>query len=325
MAAYSVDAKYSEENLRKSNLAIRYHVRTFDFEVSNGRNILVDYSMAEEVPEFCMSLVTEATSLGQDHRGLEVIVRELLYVYDRANLENADPAFRERTDKLGFQYVSSQIVRPMVYLNVIDLDNVDTIRSSDILGDIRQFVEWQLMNLVSLIYQNTYYKSQLADGEIPVFKVATSSVILENIFNIPHIHNHLDKDTKPDGSVVEYRRVLPNGTVLEMASNPMDVLRDKIIMIPWRESVPEDVLNFGQNYDCGTFVASYNPQLDNAVNKRVFSNAKTMVIPTNPMGLYLQVEHLDQFINLFALINYDATKASKLPNVKELEVEQTGA
>lgn len=320
---YSVDARYSEENLRKSNLAIRYHTRPFSFEISNGRNILVDYSMQEELPEFLMSLVTEATALGQDHRGLDVIIREMLYVYDRANMEKLNPDFRNRIDKIGFQYVSSQIVRPMVYLNSIDLNNVDTIRSSDILGDIRQYVEWQLLNLISLLYQNTYYKHQLKPGEIPTFKVLTSSVILENLFNVPHIHDHLNKDQPVDGSTVEYRRVLPNGTVLDMVTTTFDVMRNKIVMIPWRENDPEDVLNFGHNWDYGTFIAHYNPQLDNAVNKRVFSNSRTMVIPTNPMGLYLDVKGMDKFINMFSTLEYDVTgaKASKLPEPADLEIK----
>ena len=320
--AYAVDARYSEENLRKSNLAIRYHTRLFNFEISNGRNILVDYSMNEELPEFLMSLVTEATSLGQDHKGLDIIIRELLYVYDRANLENENPEFRARLDKIGFQYVSSQIVRPAVYINSIDLSKVDTIRSSDILGDIRQYVEWELMNLVSLLYQNTYYKHQLNPGEIPVFKVGTSSVILENLFNIPHIHDHLNHDTKSGDAAVEYRRVLPNGTVLDMVTITYDNMRDKIFMIPWREELPEDILNFGQNFDCGTFVAHYNPQIDNAVNKRVFSNSKSMVIPFNPMGLYLDVKHLDEFIDMFQLINYDPQKASILAQPSDLWVKE---
>lgn len=322
LVAYSVDAKYSEENLRKSNLAIRNHIRTFDFEISNGRNILVDYSFEEELPEFLMSLVTEATSLGQDHRGIDVIIRELLHVYDVTNEENADPNFRERLDKIGFQYVSSQLVRPVVYLGTIDLANVDSVRSSDVLGDIRQYVEWELLNYISLIYQNSFYKHQLNAGEKPMFKVFTSSVILENIFSIPHIHNHLNTESPVDGSSVEYRRVLPNGTILDCVTCTFNYMRDKIVMIPYRENAPEDILNFGHNWDYGTFVAHYNPQLDNAVNKRVFSNTRSMVIPTNPMGLYLDVHHFDEFINMFQVTN---PTSSRLPQPSELNVDKKGA
>ena len=310
LVAYGIDMRYSEENLRKSNLAIRYHVRTFDFEISNGRNILVDYSFNEELPEFLMSLVTEATSLGQDHRGIDVIIKQMMHVFDVTNIENQYPDFRQRLEKVGFQYVAAQLVRPVVYLNTIDLDNVDTLRSGDVLGDIRQYVEWELLNLVSLIYQNSFYKHQLKTGEAPMFKVFTSSVILENLLSIPHYHNHLDKETPCDGTTVEYRRVLPNGTILDCVTVTFDYMRDKIVMIPYRESDPESVLNFGHHWDFGTFVAHYNPQLDNAVNKRVFSNSRAMPIPTNPMGIYLDVKNISKLIDMFELTN---PTLSKLP------------
>lgn len=303
LVGYAVDARYSEENLRKSNLAVRWHTRTFDFEISNGRNILVDYSMQEELPEFLMSLVTEATSLGQDHRGIDVIIKEMMHVYDVTNCENNDPDFRDRLDKVGFQYVASQLVRPVVYLNTIDLDNVDTIRSGDILGDIRQYVEWELINLTSLYFQNSFYRHQLAPGEKPVFKVFTSSIILDNLFNIPHYHNHLNTDEPADGSTVEFRHVLPSGVILECVSVTFNYMRDKIVMIPYRPNEPNSELNWGHNWDFGTFVAHYNPQLDNAVNKRVFSNTRAMVVPTNPSGIYLDVQNISKLINMFQVAN----------------------
>ena len=322
LEAYAVDARYSEENLRKSNVAIRYHVRTFDFEISNGRNILVDYSMEEELPDFLMSLVTEATSLGQDHRAIDLIIKELLHVYDVTNLENADPDFRERLDRIGFQYVASQMVRPIVYLNTIDLDNVDTIRSSDYLGDIRQYVETLLLNLISLLNQNSFYKHQLPAGEKQVFKVLTSSIILENLFSIPHIHNHLNTETAADGNSVEYRRVLPNGTILDCISTTFNYLRDKILILPWREDA-DSILNFGHNWDFGNFIAHYNPQIGNGVNKRVFSNTRTMVVPTNPMGLYLDVRNISKIIDMFQTYSAVGSGVEKtsVPQPSDLVVE----
>lgn len=315
LKAYSLDARYSEENLRKSNLAIRYHVRTFDFEIPNGRNILVDYSFEEELPEFLMSLVTEATSLGQDHRGIDIIIKELMHVYDITNLENQDPNFRQRLEKIGFQYVAGQLVRPVVYLNTIDLENVDTIRSGDMLGDIRSYVEWELLNLVSLFYQNSFYKHQLRPGEAPVFKVFTSAVILENLLSIPHYHNHLNVEEKVDGTTIEFRRVLPNGTVLDCVTCTYNYMRDKIVMIPYREKDPEDVLNWGHNWDFGTFIAHYNPQLENAANKRMFSNSRTLPTPTNPSGIYLDVKGISKIIDMFQVTN---PTTSKLPQPSEV-------
>lgn len=314
--AYKLDACFSEENLRKSNLAIRSNVRTFDFEISNGRNIMIDYSMQQELPEFLMSLVAEATSLGQDHRALDIIVKELMHVFDVTHLENDDPNFHDKLDKTGFQYVSSQMVRPVVYLQSIDLDAVDTIRSSDYLGDVRQFVEWQLLNLTSLIYQNSFYTQQLNPNEKPKFKVITSAIIKDNILSIPHIHNHLNNDESVDGNNVEYRRVLPDGTVLDIVTCTYNYMRDKIIMIPYRDNSPESFLNFGHNWDYGTFVAHYNPQIGNAVNKRVFANSRTMVIPTCPIGLYIDVKNISKYIDMFQITN-PVPDGSVLPSPSE--------
>lgn len=316
VVAYKLDASFSEENLRKSNLAIRSNVRTFDFEISNGRNIMIDYSMQQELPEFLMSLVSEATALGQDHRALDIIVKELMHVYDVTHLENDDPNFLDKLDKTGFQYVSSQMVRPVVYLQTIDLDAVDTVRSSDYLGDVRQFTEWQLLNLTSLIYQNSFYTQQLNPGEKPKFKVITSAIIKDNMLSVPHIHNHLNVNESVDGNNVEYRRVLPDGTVLDVVTCTYNYMRDKIIMIPYRDNAPESFLNFGHNWDYGTFVAHYNPQIENGVNKRVFANSRTMVIPTCPIGLYIDVKNISKYIDMFQITN-PVPDGSVLPSPSE--------
>jgi hypothetical protein len=304
---YAVDARYSEENLRKSNLAIQSHIRTFDFEISNGRNILVDYALDDEAPNYLMSLVTEAISLGQDHRAIDVIVQTLLYVHDVTNQENNDPKLRARLEKVGFQYPAAQLVQPAVYINNIDISKIDNIRSGDLLGDIRSYVEWELMHHFALIYANSFYKHALQPGEAPVFKVFTSPIILELIFSIPHYHNHLNRTESVDGSTVEYRRVLPDGTILDCVTTTFNYLRDKIIAIPYREKDPESVLNFGTNWDYGMYVANYTPQMQNAAWKRIFANARTMVIPTNPIGLYFDVKGLNTFIDMFQTVGGSGT------------------
>ena len=317
IVGYAVDAKYSEENLRKSNLAIQSHIRTFDFEIANGRNILVDYALDDEAPNYLMSLVTEAISLGQDHRGIDVIVQTLLYVHDVTNQENNDPRLRSRLEKVGFQYPAAQLVQPAVYINNIDISKIDNIRSGDLLGDIRSYVEWELMHHFALIYANSFYKHALQPGEAPVFKVFTSPIILELIFSIPHYHNHLNRTESVDGSTVEYRRVLPDGTILDCVTTTFNYLRDKIIAIPYREKDPESVLNFGTNWDYGMYVANYTPQMQNAAWKRIFANSRTMVIPTNPIGLYFDVKGLNTFIDMFQTVGGSGTT---LPQPSDLIV-----
>ena len=315
VVGYTIDARYSEENLRKSNLAINSHIRTFDFEISNGRNIMVDYSLEEQAPNYLMSLVTEAISLGQDHRGIDVIVSTLMHVYNVTNEENEDPKLRSRLDRIGFQFPAGQLVQPAVYINVLDLTQMDNIRSGDFLGDMRSFVELFFMHHFALLYANTFYKHALNAGESPLFKVFTSPIILELCFSIPHYHNHLNKTEPVDGSTVEYRRVLPDGTILDCVTSTFNYLRDKIVCIPYRADDPESVLNFGSNWDYGTYVANYTPQMQNAAWKRIFANARTMVIPTNPIGMYFSVKGLDKFIDMFQTVG---SKATTLPQPTDI-------
>lgn len=317
---YILDARYSEENLRRSNLAIQTNVRTLDYEISNGRNILVDFSLQQEAPDEVMKFVTEASSLGQDHKMLDIVTHTLLYIYDRNHEESHVPGLQGRLTKLGYSYAAGMKVRPTTYMAVIDLTAVETIRSSDILGDIRQLVEWELLNLVSLLFQNSYYKHQLDAGETPQFKCCTSNVIIDNLLSIPHIHNHLNKSDDPsarNSDGVEFRRVLPNGAILDCVSTTFNTMRDKMFVIPYRENNPDSDLNFGHNWDFGVFVANYTPQTENDAKKRVISNCRTQVIPTNPIGLYIKFDGLDTIINMFAK---GAPTKSKLPNPSDLVV-----
>ena len=317
IVGYSLDMSFSEENLRKSNVAIRSHYRTIDWEIPVGRNYIVDYAMNEALPEYVMANVTEAISLGQDHRAINMIVENLMDVYDRGREENKDVNFREDIYKLGFDYVAGQQVRPTVYLGSIDLSEVDTIRSSDILGDIRQYVELQLINAISLLHQNSYYRTQLNPGEKPVYRVITSSIILENLLNVPHIHNHLQAAAEESvDDTIEYRRVLPCGVILECVTTTFDYLRDRIIIIPFRPNDPESVLNYGHNWAYGTFTAHYNPQIANGVNKRIFANAREMPLVTNPCGLYFEVTNISKIIDMFQLVNPRGTSGLDLPAIE---------
>ena len=77
--------------------------------------------------------------------------------------------------------------------------------------------------------------------------------------------------------------------------------------IPYREKDTESVLNFGTNWDYGMYVANYTPQMHNAAWKRIFANSRTMVIPTNPIGLYFDVQGLNTFIDMFHTVGGNGT------------------
>lgn len=304
LVGYKIDAKFSEENLRKVNMAVRTQTYTAVYELPQGKSIIVDFSMQQSVPEHVLNTAQEVQAIGIDHRNLQAFLKLMRHVHDQGRIEAADPTYRETNQgrTLNTSFVSGQRVNPHVILGTINLNNVTSLRSSDMLGDVRQFVDSYLNKVISMLHLRSLYVQQLDNGEIPTYKVLTSGPIVENLLSIPHIHNHLHPNgmdaekiyrEKTPGEPVEFTRVLPSGAKLECISTPFEYMEDKIMIIPFRSSDPASELNFGHNWDGGQFVANYTPVDQNQVNKRVFMNTREWVIPTCPIGVLLTIQGLE--------------------------------
>lgn len=300
VTGYSVYAFYSEENLRRSNIAFRTNKFMRAYEIMCGRNYMVDYSLNQVLPEYVMSIVTEGMSLGMDDRAMHMFEENAKLVYDRVQAERRDDKYLEHFDRINFDYVAGTRVNPWVHIDSIDMRSVDTIRSSDYMSDARQFFDTRLTRIMSMVHANSLYRQQLEPGEVPTYKLITSNIILENLFAVPHIHNHIEQMERKesDGEVVEYTRVLPSGIILQCITSPWDKMRDKIFIVPFRPSYPDSELNYAHNWDYGTFLAHYTPQIAMGVNKRLFCNARETPIITNPVAVSLTVTHFDDFIDL---------------------------
>lgn len=309
VVAIKIKAYASEENLRKSNLAVRTNVAPFAYEISCSRNVMIDWSFGQTQDQMSqdgvIGLATEATALGIDHRGINIIVEQLQWTYAQNVELKKDGEFREINDRINNSCVAGQLVNPTALVGTINLGDVENIRSSDITGDIREAVEYSLLTKFAQFYQDSLYRLKLG-GEKPRFRVLTSPLVLSTIFQIPHIHNHIQQMSEEgvDSEGITYRRVLNDGTILEFAVANYQYLRDRIIIVPIVND-EKDVLNFGGNYDCGTFVATYDPQLGNGANRRMFTNSRTQVISTNPSGMYLSVVGLDDVLSLDANVGLE--------------------
>lgn len=304
LVGYMLDAKFSEENLRKVNMAVRTQVYTAMYELPQGKSIVVDFSMQQTVPEHVLNTAQEVQAIGIDHRNLQAFLKLMTHVHNQGLVESNDPMYRQRNNgrTLNTSFVSGQRVNPTVLMGKIDLARVASVRSSDMLGDVRQFMDSYLNKMASLLHLRSLYVQQLDNGEIPVYKVLTSGPIIENLFSIPHIHNHLHPDgmnaekifrEKTPGEPVEFKRVLPSGVVLECISTPFEYMKDKIMIIPFRAGDANSELNFAHNWDGGQFVANYTPVDQNQVNKRVFMNTREWPVPTCPCGMLIQVVGLE--------------------------------
>ena len=286
---YRLDARFSEENHRKTNIAVMTHRVPMSWDIPIGRNYVFDYAMGQVNAEENATNLTKIIGLGQDKVALDVAVRTLEDVYDRIQTAGGNPV--DQPEYVGAAYVAGDKVRPSVFQGTLDLTQLNVIRDADRSGDIKQKAISMLTAATSKILQESFLQQQLGGSVAATFKGITSIEILGNVIGMPHIHNHLDKsdDKRNLGDGVEYVLTLPNGVKIEFVTSTFNDVRDKIILWPTVANNAESELHFAHNWDYGCMVAHYTPSGE-AAHHRLFGNIRELPIVTNPIGLIITVK-----------------------------------
>jgi len=307
LIGYKLDMKYSEENLRKVNQAVRSLTHTQAYELPQGKAIVVDFSMQQSIPDHIMTTAQQTQSIGIDYRNLQAFLKTIRYVHDRNILEKNTKDLRSNMQgiTLNRNYICGPRINPTVLMKKLELNRIVTVRSSDLMGDARQFCHSFLVKMISQEHWQTLYLQQLNAGETACYKCITTAPILENLFGIPHIHpsmmpeGHVESTLhKPQdrGAKIEFRLTLTNGVVVEFITTSFKFMEDTMILVPYRESDPTSELNFGHNWDGGEFASSYNMVDMNEVNRRMYLNTREFPIITNPSAMLIQVVGLQTLI-----------------------------
>lgn len=303
LVGYELDARYSEENLRQIDRAARSTTYVVSYECPQGKTIIVDFSMQQSLPEQVLNVAQEFQSIGIDHRNTQMFLKTMRDVHDSNLMSRNDELFTAHVKgkNINRSYVSGQQVNPEIFIGSIDLDQVVSIRDSDTPGDIRQHVENSLVKILSIVHYRSQYLTQLDGNKIPTYKILTSSTILENCLALPHIHDHFMPNASREdlfknkdlNSPVEYSRVLMSGVKIDVITSAFYYLENIMMIIPYIEGDPNNVLQFAHNWDMGQFVANYTPVDINQVNRRVFMNTREWPIITCPVGAIVHVQNLE--------------------------------
>ena len=291
LIGYQLDARFSEENLRKTSIAVMTHRVPFSFDIPIGRNYVFDYAIGQVNAEENATNLTKVIGLGQDQVALELGIRTIEDVYDRIRAVSPNPV--DRPEYVGTNYVAGDKVRPSIFIGDLDLTKLETLRDADRAGDIKQKAISMLTAATSRILQESFLQQQLGGSTTATFKGITSIEILGNVIGMPHIHDHMSKDDGRNvGDGVEYVLVLPNGVKIEFVTSTFDSMRDKIVMWPTIPNNTESELHFAHNWDYGCMVAHYTPSGE-AAHHRLFGNIRELPIVVNPLGLIIQVKGID--------------------------------
>jgi len=304
LVGYKVAAEFSEENIRKTTKAMRIMTKQVGYEIPGSANFVVQYSLTQTRPESVIDGLTKLMSIGIDDRGLKLVMDTMKNVFDRIKAEAALSS-DNYVHKIGQDFVAGQRVKPYIWLDTLDITAaLKNIRSGDYWGDVRAVAELYLLNVFSRLYRESYYTQELGAGEKPVFSVLTSIPIKDSLLAVPHYHNHL-ADTAADAvadGVVEFRRTLPDGTILNVLTTTFNYMDDKMLIVPVRPNRPQSVLNFAHNRERGTYLTQATPTIDNAIFNSLIGNSREIVIPTNPVGALVTVSNLHKIFDGFGVL-----------------------
>ena len=289
---FEIHAVYSEENARMSNLVVRSGTATRSYEIPVSRNFAHDYSMAEVEPDDVMDVIHQLQSIGVDRRNCN-LTQEYLEMVNVAQKKQAmDPFHRASTDNrtLNNMAAAGTRVNPRVVIKNIDISRVQSIRSGDMMGDIKQYLDSYLLKLFSVLHMESLFLNQVSIKDI-TYKTITSPLILDNLLSVPHYHDHMNSKENVYNQVrdskEEYQRVLPSGIKLDVSTTTFKSFDHKMLMIPYIDGGNDNIFNFATNYEYGTFAAHYMPQFSEGIFKRLLVNQREYIIPTNLIGLVI--------------------------------------
>lgn len=301
MVAYEVAAEFSEENIRKTTKAMRIMTKEVGYEIPGSSNTVVQYSLTQTRPEVVIDGLTKLMSLGNDDRGIKLIMDAMGDVRNRIMAEAALTG-DNYVHKVGQDFVSGQRVKPAIFMDTMIIDpNLKYMRSGEKWGDIRGFAEEYLLNVLARLFRESFYTQEIGQGEKPVFSVLTSIPIKESILSVPHYHSHLGdqaKDAVSDGAV-EFRRTMPDGTVLNVITTTFNYMDDKLLMVPVRPSRPDSTLNFAHNRERGQYLCQATPTIDNAIFNSLIGNSREFPIVTAPIGALITIAQLHEIFDNF--------------------------
>lgn len=292
------DARYDEQNIRKSQIATRIQTRQMVQNMPPAKNYLIETAIGQSEEDNGASHIVNVIKIGQDDKTLTTISRVMGHIETMTAQMYANPL--QKGIDPGHHYVAGSMVRPRVYKYVdFDVNDVVSMKDSDRPSDIRSAFQMKLQYIIEQLLQDTMLTQQLPGGQAPTFRIATSRPVLNTLFSVPHIHNHLDNGTVvPSYDGIEFRRVLDNGVILEFVTSLFDYMIDTVELMPVIPGAPDSILNWGHNWDYGTVLGNYNHSMDTAAWNRTFASVREVTLPTNPMGIVFTIKDIDKVVRL---------------------------
>lgn len=300
---YDLDVYFSEENVRKSTVAVRQNMAQHSFEIPPGRTAVVDISIQQSGAEGALDAVSTVNNLGNSARTLSIIDGTLTNVAARNAFEDAQGGYPE-AQSISREYAAGSQVLPRVVTDTLDFSteaaNIAVMRESERMTEMHARVSSRILKLTAEVNNLSLYHNVLEPGETLVYKVVAHSKLVDLLFGIPNYHNALND--APEGgrasAGADYSMMLANGIRLDIYKTDFDSWQNRIVGMPVRIANAEDLTSFGTLRDRGTYVGSYTVSAGSAANKRFVSNSREILFVSDPVAFDLTIANLNSIYSI---------------------------
>lgn len=292
LSAYSIEAYFDEQNMRKANLSIQTNYYEQQFAVPRGRVYFADYSLSQEVDENNIATTSSVMALGNGRRGLDTIVSALNEIAEGQQFSIDHPEVAAY-NTISEQSFAASLVKPTVVTSTLDFEDeeVNVMNESTRLTELHGRFRARLLQMATSLFAHSLMLNQYKGGERPVIKAWAHSTIADLIIGIVDYYPELsDKAATATGA--DYSMLLPNGYRLDVIKTNFDCMIGRVYMVPVIESDMTSILSAAQIRDCGMVSTNYIPTINGASMRRFATTTREIVMMSNKVGMCLEVKNL---------------------------------
>lgn len=304
---YKLDARYTEDNFRKTSKLATIDKQQISFELMQGTNYFVQVSLQDKQQEDATVDLGQLIQLEEDAKQMRIIETTINKIDNALKLNGA----LNPVDDIGSEYIAGDIVFPATYSATLDVAKLKVLQTGDVTGDVRTRVRTFLGYITTELVRLSLIDKVLTNGAEINFGLITNRRVLDNCLSVAHYHNHLNGgDTQGTNNGVEFRLVLDNGIILNVVTTTFETFYgnsysngnaagknvDKMVIFPIMPNSPDSYLNFGQIYDYGAMSGRYSFSDRGSTVERIFANVRRQLIPTNPQGAIIDVVGIEEIM-----------------------------
>ena len=299
---------FDEENLRKTNLAVRVLRNQYTFTVPQGRTVIVDFALQQQDDQETLKTTTTVTNLGNSIRQFTILQNELTDTYNRITWMQNNPEITKRNVVPRLTSITAPVILPAVGQATINLND----GKSDNMNEAQRLPNtvWRVMEALYFAIQQieaqTLLNTQREAGQTGIYKCLTHNTIRGMLFGIRQYYTTLEyPGTKNTGADLSFG--LPNGYQLDVVGTNFQQLQNKMILCPVDQRNPSHWTSTATIQDAASYTAVFPYTRMNATSRRIIHNSREILFVPTPVGIIVELQGLEAYINAFnsAYMNFD--------------------